>query len=134
VIEERLEGRTIGSADGTFVVAEWVDDGETSRDRPIAPPHLHRSEDEAWYVLEGRLGFRIGDEEVEAGLGGAVLVPAGAPHLLERGLGAGTLPARDGPTHFSAGRDDPRNGSVRSRAVARPIRRARLRVAPLVIR
>ena len=40
------------------LVAEWVDEGETSRDRPIAPLHLHRSEDEAWFVLEGRLGFR----------------------------------------------------------------------------
>ena len=37
------------------VVAEWADAGETSRDRPIAPLHLHRSEDEAWYVLEGTL-------------------------------------------------------------------------------
>jgi mannose-6-phosphate isomerase-like protein (cupin superfamily) len=80
VIEERLEGRTIGSADGSFVIAEWADEGETSRERPIAPLHLHRSEDEAWYVLEGRLGFRVGDHEVEAGVGGAVVVPAGAAH------------------------------------------------------
>jgi hypothetical protein len=37
-------------------VEEWRDQGETSRERPIAPLHLHRSEDEAWYVLEGALG------------------------------------------------------------------------------
>lgn len=61
-------------------VAEWVDEGETSRDRPIAPLHLHRSEDEAWYVLEGRLGFRVGDGEVEAGAGESVVVEAGTPH------------------------------------------------------
>jgi mannose-6-phosphate isomerase-like protein (cupin superfamily) len=80
VIAEQLAGGTIGRADGSFVVAEWADRGETSRERPIAPLHLHRSEDEAWYVLEGRLGFRVGDEEVEAGSGGAVLVPARVAH------------------------------------------------------
>ena len=62
------------------LVAEWVDEGETSRDRPIAPPHLHRSEDEACYVLEGRLGFRVGDEQVEADVGRSVIVKAGTPH------------------------------------------------------
>jgi mannose-6-phosphate isomerase-like protein (cupin superfamily) len=91
VLEETLAGRTIGTQDGTFVVAEWADRGETSRERPIAPPHLHRSEDEAWYVLEGRLGLRVADEEVEAGQGGAVMVPAGVSHSY---WNAGTGPAR----------------------------------------
>jgi mannose-6-phosphate isomerase-like protein (cupin superfamily) len=80
VIEEPLAGRTLGRPDGSFVVAEWADGGTTSRERPIAPLHLHRSEDEAWYVLEGRLGFRIDEEEVEVGAGGAAVVPAGSPH------------------------------------------------------
>jgi mannose-6-phosphate isomerase-like protein (cupin superfamily) len=80
MIEDPLDGRTIGSPDGSFVLAEWTDEGETSRERPIAPLHLHRSEDEARYVLEGRLGFRIGDEVVEVGPGGAVVAPAGAAH------------------------------------------------------
>jgi mannose-6-phosphate isomerase-like protein (cupin superfamily) len=62
------------------LVEEWADEGETSRDRPIAPLHLHRSEDEAWYVLEGALGFRVEDEEIEAVAGRAVIVPAGTPH------------------------------------------------------
>jgi mannose-6-phosphate isomerase-like protein (cupin superfamily) len=88
VIEDPLAGRTIGTAEGTFVVAEWADESETSRERPIAPLHLHRGEDEAWYVLEGRLGFRVGDEELEAEAGGAVFVPAGVPHSYWNG-GAG---------------------------------------------
>jgi mannose-6-phosphate isomerase-like protein (cupin superfamily) len=79
-MEEPLAGHPIAGSGGTFVLAEWSDAGETSRERPIAPLHLHRSEDEAWYVLEGRLGFRVGDEEMEAGPGGAVVVPAAAPH------------------------------------------------------
>jgi mannose-6-phosphate isomerase-like protein (cupin superfamily) len=61
-------------------VEEWRDEGETSLDRPIAPLHLHRSEDEAWYVLEGRLGFRAGADEIEADAGRSVIVPAGMPH------------------------------------------------------
>jgi mannose-6-phosphate isomerase-like protein (cupin superfamily) len=80
VIEDPLTGKTIGRPDGSFVVAEWADEGETSRERPIAPLHLHRSEDELWYVREGRLGFRVGEEELDAGVGGAALVPAGAAH------------------------------------------------------
>ena len=61
-------------------VAEWRDDGETVPDRPIAPLHLHRSEDEAWYVLEGALGFRSGEEEIHADAGQAVIVRAGTAH------------------------------------------------------
>ncbi len=62
------------------LVAEWTDEGETSRDRPIAPLHFHRSEDEAWYVLEGRLGFRVDEDEIEAGEDGAIIVKAGQAH------------------------------------------------------
>jgi mannose-6-phosphate isomerase-like protein (cupin superfamily) len=70
VIEDPLAGLTIGRPDGFFLIAEWADEGETNRERPIAPLHLHRSEDEAWYVLEGRLGFRVGKDEVEVRPGG----------------------------------------------------------------
>ena len=45
------------SAGTDFTIAEWADDGESSAERPIAPLHLHRADDEAWYVLEGTLGF-----------------------------------------------------------------------------
>ena len=64
----------------TFVMAEWRDDGQSSRQRPIAPLHRHEHEDEAWYVLEGRLGFRSGSDVVEVDAGDAFLVPAGTPH------------------------------------------------------
>ena len=70
----------LGTSARTFVLVEWSDAGETSRERPIAPLHLHRDEDEAWYVLEGKLGFRVGDDEVEAAPGEAVFVPRGTPH------------------------------------------------------
>ena len=63
-----------------FVLAEWVDDGESSAERPIAPLHVHYSDDEAWYVLEGTLGFVRGDERLVAAAGSGVLVPRGVPH------------------------------------------------------
>ncbi len=76
----RLASSPLGTPKTTFVVVEWSDDGETGPERPIAPPHVHFTEEEAWVVLEGRLGFRVGDEELEAGPGDAVLVPRGTPH------------------------------------------------------
>jgi mannose-6-phosphate isomerase-like protein (cupin superfamily) len=64
----------------SFVIADWTDPGVTSRDRPIAGLHLHRSDDEAWYVLSGRLGFRVEEEEREVGPGESILVTRGTPH------------------------------------------------------
>ena len=73
LLGNRLEG-------GDFVLAEWVDDGVTSAARPVAPLHRHLADDEAWYVLEGALGFVYGDERLEAPAGSAVLVPRGLAH------------------------------------------------------
>jgi len=47
---------------------------------PHAGLHLHRSDDEAWIVLEGRLGFRIGEEHREVAAGDSLLVTRGTPH------------------------------------------------------
>ena len=45
-------------------MVEWGDPGGvTGPDRPIAGLHVHHSDDEAWYVLEGTLGFRLGDRD-----------------------------------------------------------------------
>jgi mannose-6-phosphate isomerase-like protein (cupin superfamily) len=63
----------------SFVIADWTDPG-THPGRPIAGLHLHRSDDEAWIVLEGRLAFRVGDEEHEVAAGDSLLVERGTPH------------------------------------------------------
>jgi mannose-6-phosphate isomerase-like protein (cupin superfamily) len=63
----------------SFVIADWTDPG-THPGRPIAGLHLHRSDDEAWFVLEGRLGFRVGDEEHDVAAGESILVERGTPH------------------------------------------------------
>ena len=63
----------------SFVIADWTDPG-TDPGRPIAGLHLHRSDDEAWIVLEGKLGFQVGDERREVGAGESILVAHGTPH------------------------------------------------------
>jgi mannose-6-phosphate isomerase-like protein (cupin superfamily) len=46
----------------------------------VAPLHVHHADDEAWHVIAGALRFRFADEEVIAGAGATVLVPAGVAH------------------------------------------------------
>ena len=62
------------AAPGTsLVVREWTEPGPHYL-------HVHRSDDEAWHVLEGALRFRFADGEVEAPAGTTVFVPAGVAH------------------------------------------------------
>ena len=76
-----LASRVLGSSSTSFVVAEWQDSGgPPGPPRYIAPRHVHHSDDEAWYVLEGTLRVQVGEREVEAQAGAAVLVPRGTPH------------------------------------------------------
>jgi mannose-6-phosphate isomerase-like protein (cupin superfamily) len=76
-----LIGQVLGSGSDSFVIAEWRDEGAPSGPpRFIAPLHLHRNDDEAWYVLEGTLCVQLGEDIVEARAGSAVLVPRGMPH------------------------------------------------------
>ena len=42
--------------------------------------HVHKDEDDSFYVLEGELTFIHDDDEVVAGPGTFVLVPPGVPH------------------------------------------------------
>ena len=55
------------------------------------PLHTHDQEDESWYILEGRLRFRLGDELQEAPEGTFVFVPRGTPHCFQN---VGDDPAR----------------------------------------
>lgn len=81
IIAPLLAGNVLGSAGASFVVAEWKDaGGPPGPPRWIAPLHLHRNDDEAWYVLEGTLCVRVGKDVVEARAGSAVLVPRGTVH------------------------------------------------------
>ena len=46
-------------------------------------PHIQHREDECFYVLEGRFGFVVEDEQIEAGPGSLVYVPKGVLHAFE---------------------------------------------------
>src|SRR2546421_7393157 len=87
-----LAGRTLALPGAGFAVAEWTDPGgPPGQPRLIAPPHVHHTEDEAWYVLEGILIVRLGDREIEARAGSSVLAPHGVPHTF---WNPGPAPAR----------------------------------------
>lgn len=44
------------------------------------PEHVHSREDEAFFVLEGTITFKVGDEIRAVGSGGWVWAPRGLPH------------------------------------------------------
>ena len=62
----------------SFVIVEWTAAGGDPQ--PQAPIHVHHEDDEVWYVLSGRLAFRLDDEQVEAGAGEAVCARRGVAH------------------------------------------------------
>lgn len=65
-------------------------------------PHVHREEDESFYVLEGELDLRVGDVSVRGTPGAFVFVPRGTAHSFANvgstigRLLAAHLPALDG--------------------------------------
>jgi mannose-6-phosphate isomerase-like protein (cupin superfamily) len=75
-----------------LVLVEWsAAPGPPGAPQYIAPLHVHHRDDEAWYVLTGALRFRLGDEDVEASAGGAMIAPRGTPHTY---WNPGRVPAR----------------------------------------
>jgi mannose-6-phosphate isomerase-like protein (cupin superfamily) len=64
--------------------------------------HVHREEDDAFYIIEGELTFFFGDEEVVAPPGTFVLVPPGVEHGFRND---GHVPVRMFNIHAPAGFD-----------------------------
>ena len=54
-------------------------------------PHIQHREDECFYVLEGRFGFVVEGEQIEAGPGSLIYVPKGVLHAFNN---AGETPGR----------------------------------------
>ena len=75
-----LGGRFTTKADsaateGRFAIVESV------AFRSTEPPlHVHHREDEAWYVLDGRMTFYVADEVLDAPTGTFVYAPRGLAH------------------------------------------------------
>jgi len=89
VIEGPGEGTTIQGPVGgplTFKVrGDQTNGGLTVFENAVAPGegpplHAHANEDEAWYVIEGRVRFQLGEELHDAPAGSFVFVPRGTPH------------------------------------------------------
>ncbi len=55
------------------------------------PLHLHRREDESFYVLAGTYECRVGERGIQLGPGGYVFGPRGVPHTYRN---VGPTPAR----------------------------------------
>ena len=49
------------------------------------PPHIHRDEDEVFYLLEGEMRVTCGDETWSLGPGGFAFLPRGVPHVFTVG-------------------------------------------------
>jgi len=76
-----LAGNGLAVDGADIVLVEWrAEPGGEDPPLYIAPLHLHRSDDEAWYVLEGTLAFILGEERVEVPAGGAAIALRGVPH------------------------------------------------------
>jgi mannose-6-phosphate isomerase-like protein (cupin superfamily) len=81
IVAPPLAGQVLGAEAGAFVLAEWRDPGgPPGPPRLIAPRHVHHHDDEAWYVLDGRLRVQVGTQEVEVPAGAGAFVPRGTPH------------------------------------------------------
>ena len=55
------------------------------------PPHIHRNEDETFYIVEGSCDIRFGDEIIVASAGDFINIPRGHVHCFRN---AGDAPMR----------------------------------------
>jgi mannose-6-phosphate isomerase-like protein (cupin superfamily) len=58
------------------------------------PLHNHHNQLEIFHIIRGKHKFRLGEEEIEAGPGDCVLVPAGVAHTFKN------IDSEDGLIHF----------------------------------
>ncbi|MEH2415138.1 cupin domain-containing protein [Nostoc sp.] len=72
--------------DGAYTLIEVIDEPQA-----WPPMHLHRREDEAFYVLEGTFAFQVGDRALTATAGWFMTAPKGTPHSYKN---IGITPAR----------------------------------------
>ncbi len=88
MIKEPTEGRTIGIVGDIYrFLATGAETGgrysifeATVLPGGGPPPHIHRLEDETFYVLEGEITFQIADKRHVAGPGTFVHMPIGNQH------------------------------------------------------
>ena len=91
MIREPGDGRTIGLVGDVYrFVATGAETGgkyatfeATVLPGGGPPPHIHRREVESFYVLEGEIAFRVGEQRHVAKPGTFVHMPIGTPHAFK---------------------------------------------------
>ncbi|ADQ68202.1 cupin [Halogeometricum borinquense DSM 11551] len=69
---------TADETDGSFNLVERRGD----ENRVVTPLHVHRSDDELWYVLDGEMELFIDGELLSAEPGDTAFAPQNVPHAL----------------------------------------------------
>jgi len=64
----------LDGSDGVSVLEHRAPHGDSP------PLHVHRNEDEIFYILEGEMLFRVADRDVHAHAGDTLLAPKGISH------------------------------------------------------
>ncbi|MBA2443756.1 MAG: cupin domain-containing protein [Nocardioidaceae bacterium] len=70
--------------DGAFALGEF-----SGAEGAWTVPHIHVNSLEAFYVLEGRFTFTLGEDDFAADPGSFVLIPRGIRHLMRAEPGGG---------------------------------------------
>ena len=82
------EGESVWSLGGRFTAKATAADTEqrfalieaVAFQSTEPPLHIHHREDEAWYILDGKMTFYVGDEVLQATAGCFTYAPRGIPH------------------------------------------------------
>lgn len=74
------------NTEGRFTVIEATNPPDSG-----PPSHVHRNEDEAFFILEGEYSFHFGSEVVHATTGDFVLLPRGLAHRYRVGASGGRV-------------------------------------------
>ncbi|HEX4212917.1 MAG TPA: cupin domain-containing protein [Candidatus Dormibacteraeota bacterium] len=73
----RIRRPTLHDRTAELLMVEWT---LPAIDSPTPQVHVHHHDDELWYVMEGRLVSRLGDQESETAPGGVVMARHGTAH------------------------------------------------------
>lgn len=63
---------------GHFSLIEGV-----ARKANVPPPHIHRREDETFYVVEGEMTVTVGDKKIKGTPGSMLFAPRGIQHSFD---------------------------------------------------
>jgi quercetin dioxygenase-like cupin family protein len=83
IVDFRILAST-DQTDGAFALGEFA-----GAEGAWTVPHTHANSLEAFYVLDGRFSFTLGEHDFEAASGSFVLIPRNTRHLMRAEAGGG---------------------------------------------